>query len=63
MTAPVGHVIEYDEINAARSEGIIDEIDAMLAKQYGLIMKEMAFITNCDIKHRMGQDSGGDGDE
>ncbi len=33
---------------------IIDEIDRVLAKHYGLTDKELDFIINYDIKYRMG---------
>jgi hypothetical protein len=55
-------VIENDEINTTGSKGIIDEIDALLAKPYGLTVEGLDFIINYDIKYRMGEDSGG-GDE
>lgn len=41
------------------SKALIDEIDAVLAKHYGLTPEELDFIVNCDIKYRMGRDNGG----
>jgi hypothetical protein len=60
-----GHTIEYDELNAARSKEVIDEIDTVLAKHYGFTEEELDFIINYDIKYRMGLsgDSGTDPDE
>jgi len=40
------------------SKPIIDEIDAVLAKHYGLTDEELDFIINYDIKYRMGSDLG-----
>ena len=37
---------------------IIDEIDRVLAKRYGFTNEELDFITNHDIKYRMGADDG-----
>ncbi len=51
-----GHTIEYDEINAAMSKPIIDEIDRALARQYGFTDEELDFIINYDIKYRMGDE-------
>lgn len=42
------------------SKLIIDELDALLAKHYGLTDEELDFIINYDIKYRTG---GGNGDE
>ena len=38
------------------SKSIIDEIDKVLAKHYGLTEEELDFIINYDIKYRMGSD-------
>jgi hypothetical protein len=37
-------------------EIIIDEIDRVLAQHYGFTDEELDFITNYDIKYRMGRD-------
>lgn len=37
-----------------KSKAIIDEIDRLLARQYGLTAEELDFIQNYDIKYRMG---------
>jgi len=47
-----GHVIEYDEISAAGSKELIDEIDDQLARIYGLSAENLDFIKNYDIKYR-----------
>lgn len=39
------------------SKPIIDEIDRVLAKHYGLTDEELDFIINYDIKYRMGRES------
>ena len=36
------------------SKPIIDEIDELLAKHYGVTEEELDFIINYDIKYRMG---------
>ena len=38
------------------SKGVIDEIDAVLAKQYGFSPDELDFIVNHEIKYRLGAD-------
>jgi hypothetical protein len=55
-----GHTIEYDEIKAALSKGMIDEIDRTLAQHYGFTDEELDFIINYDIKYRMGQEEEND---
>jgi hypothetical protein len=51
-----GHRIEYDELDASASKPVLDEIDHVLAQQYGLTEEELDFIVNYDIKYRMGVD-------
>ena len=54
--------IDLSEFYASKS--IIDEIDSVLARHYGLTADELDFIVNYDIKYRMGRDAestGGDG--
>ena len=53
-----GHKIEYDELDASHSKSILDEIDIVLARDYGLTEEEIDFIVNYDIKYRMGIDAG-----
>ena len=45
------------------SKPIIDEIDHLLARHYGLSNEELDFIINYDVKYRMGAFVGEDGDE
>jgi len=52
-----GKVI-YDEFYPKYSKPIIDEIDRVLAKHYGVTDEELDFIINYDIKYRMGRESG-----
>ena len=40
------------------SKPIIDDIDSILAKYYGLTDEELDFIINYDIKYRLGRDAG-----
>ena len=46
-----------------RSKYILDEIDRVLAQHYGFTDEELDFITNYDIKYRMGQEAEGEGEE
>ena len=46
--------VVYDEFYPAKSKAIIDEIDAILAKHYGLTVEEADCIKKFDIKFRMG---------
>jgi hypothetical protein len=52
-----GHKIEYDEINAVHSKAVIDEIDATLGELFGLSAKELDFVTNYDLKYRVGSEA------
>ena len=38
-----------------KSKSIIDDIDKLLAKNYGFSEEELDFIINYDIKYRMGE--------
>lgn len=58
--------IEYDEFYPRLSKPIIDEIDTVLARHYGLTPEELDYIINYDIKFRMGLDNlaeDGEGEE
>lgn len=48
--------IRYREYYVKKSKLIIDEIDRLLSEQYGLSEEELDFITNYDIKYRMGKE-------
>lgn len=48
-----GHVIEYDEISAAKSKEMIDRIDEQLSRIYGLSGEHSDFIKNYDVKYRL----------
>jgi hypothetical protein len=52
-----GHRIEYDEINAVRSKKVIDEVDVALGAMFGLSATELDFVTNYDLKYRMGSEA------
>lgn len=54
---------EYQEFYQSKSKPIMDEIDRVLARHYGFTDEELDFIINYDIKYRMGDELGGDGDE
>ena len=45
---------ETQQFKIQKSKHIIDEIDRVLAKHYNLTEEELDFITNYDIKYRMG---------
>ena len=55
-TYKVGGTVQYQRFSPASVKSIIDEIDRMLAKHYGLTDEEMDFIINYDIKYRMGRE-------
>jgi len=55
--------VEYDEFYPFHSKPFMDEIDRVLAKQYGLTDEELDFIINYDIKYRMGRNSDEESDE
>jgi len=48
-----GKVI-YDEFFPKKSKEIVDKIDLLIGKHYGFKEEEIDFITNYDIKYRMG---------
>ena len=51
---------ETQSFKIQKSKAIIDEIDSMLARYYGLTNEELYFIKNYDIKYRMGINSEND---
>ena len=56
-------MIEYDEINAAKERHLIEAVDGLLAKGFGLKDAELEYIVNYDIKYRLGADANADEDE
>ena len=46
----------FESFNPQESKDIIDDIDKVLAKHYGLTEEELDFIINYDIKYRMGDE-------
>ena len=57
-----GVLTKFDSFYPAKSKPIIDEIDKVLAKHYGFTEEELDFIINYDIKYRMGDELGDDGE-
>lgn len=55
--------ITYQEFYPKRSKGIMDDIDAVLARHYGFTNEELDFIVNYDIKYRLGADADADDEE
>jgi len=51
---------EFDSFYPMFSKSIIDKIDKVLAKHYGLTEEELDFIINYDIKYRMGSELEGE---
>jgi hypothetical protein len=45
-----------DSVDSKAAKPIIDEIDRVLARHYGFTDEELDFITNYDIKYRMGDE-------
>jgi hypothetical protein len=54
---------ETQSFKIQKSKPIIERIDAVLARHYGLTDEELDFIINYDIKYRMGGADGDEGDE
>ncbi len=52
-----GSKIQYDEFLAAASKSMIDSIDGLLARKFGLGVEELDFVINYDIKFRVGADA------
>jgi hypothetical protein len=52
ITTRHGDVIAYDELSAAASKALIDEIDAALAAAYGLSANEAEYVRSYDLKYR-----------
>ena len=50
-------MVNYDEFYPRLSKSIVDELDAVFALHYGLTAEELDFVTNYDIKFRMGEDT------
>ena len=48
--------VVYDEFYVKHSKPLLDQIDHVLARYYGLSGAEVEFIVNYDIKYRMGRD-------
>ncbi|MGB8214325.1 MAG: DNA methyltransferase [Anaerolineales bacterium] len=46
--------IQYEVFRPREAKPIIDEIDRLLARHYGLTEDELDFIINYDVKYRMG---------
>ncbi len=44
------------KVKSTFSSPIIDKIDKVLAKHYGITEEELDFIINYDIKYRMGDE-------
>ena len=57
ITTKQGYLIEYDEINAAKEKHLIETVDGLLAKGFGLTDEELDFLVNYDIKYRLGADA------
>lgn len=45
-----------------QSKPIVDAIDRVLAKHYGFTDEELDFVTNYDIKYRMGREADAEGE-
>jgi hypothetical protein len=56
LRGALGLAERSDELDASASKPVLDEIDHVLAQQYGLTEEELDFIANYDIKYRMGVD-------
>ena len=50
-------VLHIQSFQPRLSKPIIDEIDTVLAKHYGLKQEELDYILNYDAKYRLGRDT------
>lgn len=50
--------VRYNEFHPKYSKWIIDEIDKIICKAYGFTDEEIYFITNYDVRFRMGDSEG-----
>jgi hypothetical protein len=55
---PSGTVV-YEEYYPARAWAIIDRVDRILARQYGLTEEERVYIRDLDLSYRMGRERDG----
>jgi hypothetical protein len=62
-TYAVGGAVKYEKFRPKLAKPFFDQVDAVLARHYGLTGEELDFILNYDIKYRMGQDAAGEEDE
>ncbi len=51
------HSIELEEYRMSASKGILDEIDRVLGRYYGLSNEEIEFVVSYDGKYRMGKEN------
>jgi hypothetical protein len=52
------HAIELEEYRMSASKGLLDEIDRVVGRYYGLSEEEMEFVVGYDGKYRMGKQEG-----
>ena len=55
-------MVEYDEFKISKSKDVLDSIDAYLLGKLGISPLQMDFISNYDIKYRVGQSAEVDDD-
>ena len=48
-------IIKYQEFYPKSAKDVLDKIDAAMGDHYGLSAEELDFVTNYDIKYRLGQ--------
>jgi hypothetical protein len=56
-------MVEMQKFFPKLSKPLLDNIDRLLAKHYGLTESELDFVLNYDIKFRLGSDSEGEDEE
>lgn len=49
--------VTYDEFYPRHSKPLLDDIDALLARHYGLSNRELDFLIHFDLRFRMGEES------
>lgn len=54
--------VEYDEFKISKSKDVLDVVDSYFLSKLGLSPLEMDFVSNYDIKYRIGQSMEGEDD-
>lgn len=53
-------LVELESVTPARSKDLVDEIDCLLAREFGFSEEQLDYLINYDIKYRMARDAEGE---